>query len=62
MTVGEPPDSATTWYARAALVRIGGMVMALQQFDIVQTAGEQPPTTDADFVELVTMAVELPNG
>lgn len=62
MTVREPPDFVTTWYARTAYVRMGGTLMAFSQFDIVQTAGEQPPTSDADFVDLVTMAVELLNG
>lgn len=58
ITVGEPPDFATTWYMRSALVRIGDALMAVQQFDIVQTAGAEPPTSDADFEALVTLAVE----
>jgi hypothetical protein len=62
VTAFEPPDFQTTWRGHSAIVRVGGVAIMLNQFEILSSPDDEPTTSDADFIALLETAVAKLGG
>ena len=58
----EPPDFTTTWRGHTAIVRVGGVVIMINEFQILDSPDAEPFMDDAEFVALLESAVARLGG
>jgi hypothetical protein len=62
ITAFEPPEFTTTWRGHTAIVRVGAVVIMLNEFEILKSPDEKPTMTDEMFTSLLTEAVSRLGG
>lgn len=57
ITAFEPPDFTTTWRGHMAVVRVGGVAIMLNEFEILDSPDTEAAMSDDEFVTLLEAAV-----
>ena len=62
VTAFEPPDFTTTWRGHTAIVRVGGVAIMVNQFEILGSPDATPRMDDSEFAALLQAAVAKLGG